>query len=138
MRFFYTDALSNEEEQISCNSQFGWEHALGFCCICGTFYKLGLGNLERLNSLSPDNATEQAADIVLTKPGLSVVIDAIQESRRIFRRMENYAVYRIAATVRILIFLTLCYRYPQLLPVNCTHDRRNSDTERSPHHDDRL
>jgi H+-transporting ATPase len=53
------------------------------------------------------DAAKSAADIVLTKPGLSVIIDAIQESRKIFRRMENYAVYRIAETVRVLIFLSL-------------------------------
>jgi H+-transporting ATPase len=53
------------------------------------------------------DAAKAAADIVLTRPGLSVVIDAIERSREIFRRMENYAVYRIAETVRVLIFLTI-------------------------------
>jgi H+-transporting ATPase len=53
------------------------------------------------------DAAKSAADIVLTRPGLSVIIDAIRESRAIFRRMENYAVYRIAETVRVLIFLSL-------------------------------
>jgi H+-transporting ATPase len=53
------------------------------------------------------DAAKAAADIVLTRTGLSVIIDAIQRSREIFRRMENYAVYRIAETVRVLIFLTL-------------------------------
>jgi H+-transporting ATPase len=53
------------------------------------------------------DAAKSAADIVLTKPGLSVIIDAIKESRAVFRRMENYAVYRIAETVRVLIFLSL-------------------------------
>ena len=53
------------------------------------------------------DAAKSAADVVLTKPGLSVIIDAIKESRRIFERMTNYAVYRIAETTRILIFLSL-------------------------------
>jgi H+-transporting ATPase len=53
------------------------------------------------------DAAKNAADIVLTSPGLSVIIDAIRESRKIFRRMENYSVYRIAETIRIIIFLTL-------------------------------
>jgi H+-transporting ATPase len=44
---------------------------------------------------------------VLTKLGLSVIIDTIKESRKIFQRMNNYAIYRIAETVRVLIFLTL-------------------------------
>ena len=53
------------------------------------------------------DAAKSAADLVLTKPGLSVIIDTIKESRRIFQRMTNYAIYRIAETVRVLIFLTL-------------------------------
>jgi len=53
------------------------------------------------------DAAKSAAAIVLTKPGLSVIIDGIRESRKIFERMNNYAVYRIAETIRVLIFLTL-------------------------------
>jgi H+-transporting ATPase len=63
------------------------------------------------------DAAKSAADIVLTKPGLSVIIDAIERSREIFRRMENYAVYRIAETVRVLIFLTLCIVLLDFYPV---------------------
>jgi len=44
---------------------------------------------------------------VLTTPGLSVIIDAIKESRRIFQRMNSYAIYRIAETLRVLFFMTL-------------------------------
>jgi H+-transporting ATPase len=47
-----------------------------------------------------------AAAIVLTTPGLSVIIDAIKESRRIFQRMNSYAIYRIAETLRVLLFMT--------------------------------
>jgi H+-transporting ATPase len=64
-----------------------------------------------------NDAAKSAADIVLTKPGLSVIIDAIQRSREIFRRMENYAVYRIAETVRVLIFLTICIVVLNFYPV---------------------
>ena len=39
--------------------------------------------------------------------GLSVIIDAIKESRRIFQRMNSYAIYRIAETLRVLLFMTL-------------------------------
>jgi H+-transporting ATPase len=63
------------------------------------------------------DAAKSAADIVLTKPGLSVIIDAIARSREIFRRMENYAAYRIAETVRVLIFLTLCIVLLNFYPV---------------------
>ena len=53
------------------------------------------------------DAARAAADIVLMTPGLSVIIDAIKESRRIFQRMNSYAIYRIAETIRVLLFMTL-------------------------------
>jgi H+-transporting ATPase len=40
-------------------------------------------------------------------PGLSVIIEAIQESRKIFERMNSYAIYRIAETIRVLLFMAL-------------------------------
>ena len=52
------------------------------------------------------DAARAAASIVLTTPGLSVIIEAIQESRRIFQRMNSYAIYRIAETLRVLLFMT--------------------------------
>jgi H+-transporting ATPase len=53
------------------------------------------------------DAARAAASIVLLTPGLSVIIDAIKESRRIFQRMNSYAIYRIAETIRVLLFMTL-------------------------------
>jgi len=53
------------------------------------------------------DAARAAAAIVLMTPGLSVIIDAIQESRRIFQRMNSYAIYRIAETLGVLLFMTL-------------------------------
>ena len=53
------------------------------------------------------DAAKSAADIVLTLPGLSVIIDALKESRKIFQRMNSYAIYRIAETIRVLLFITL-------------------------------
>ena len=53
------------------------------------------------------DAARAAASIVLVTPGLSVIIDAIKESRRIFQRMNSYAIYRIAETLRVLIFMTI-------------------------------
>jgi H+-transporting ATPase len=53
------------------------------------------------------DAARAAASIVLTTPGLSVIIDAIKESRKVFQRMQNYAIYRIAETLRVLLFITL-------------------------------
>jgi H+-transporting ATPase len=52
------------------------------------------------------DAARAAASIVLMTPGLSVIIDAIKESRRIFQRMNSYAIYRIAETLRVLLFMT--------------------------------
>ena len=55
---------------------------------------------------SATDAARAAASIVLTTPGLSVIIEAIKESRRIFQRMNSYAIYRIAETLRVLFFMT--------------------------------
>ncbi|MGA3005862.1 MAG: plasma-membrane proton-efflux P-type ATPase [Acetobacteraceae bacterium] len=53
------------------------------------------------------DAARAAAAMVLMTPGLSVIIDAIKESRNIFQRMNSYAIYRIAETLRVLLFMTL-------------------------------
>jgi len=53
------------------------------------------------------DAARAAASIVLMTAGLSVIIDAIKESRKIFQRMNSYAIYRIAETLRVLLFMTL-------------------------------
>ena len=53
------------------------------------------------------DAARAAADIVLLTPGLSVIIDALRESRKIFQRMNSYAIYRITETIRVLLFMTL-------------------------------
>jgi len=53
------------------------------------------------------DAARAAAAIVLMTPGLSVIIDAIKESRKIFQRMNSYAIYRITETLRVLLFMTL-------------------------------
>jgi H+-transporting ATPase len=53
------------------------------------------------------DAARAAAAIVLMTPGLSVIIDAIKESRKVFQRMQSYAIYRITETLRVLLFITL-------------------------------
>jgi H+-transporting ATPase len=63
------------------------------------------------------DAARAAADIVLLTPGLSVIIDAIKESRRIFERMNSYAIYRIAETIRVLLFMTLSILIFNFYPV---------------------
>ena len=63
------------------------------------------------------DAARAAASIVLLAPGLSVIIDAIKESRRIFQRMNSYAIYRIAETLRVLLFMTLSILVFNFYPV---------------------
>ena len=50
------------------------------------------------------DAARAAADIVLTQPGLSVVITAIEVARCIFGRVKSFITYRIAATLQLLCF----------------------------------
>jgi H+-transporting ATPase len=52
------------------------------------------------------DAARAAADLVLTAPGLAVIATAIEEARRIFERMNSYAIYRISETIRLLLFMT--------------------------------
>ena len=63
------------------------------------------------------DAARAAAAIVLMTPGLSVIIDAIKESRKIFQRMNSYAIYRIAETLRVLLFMTLAILIFNFYPV---------------------
>eukprot|EP00961_Rhodomonas_salina_P056906 765012-Rhodomonas_salina.1 len=50
------------------------------------------------------DAARAAADIVLTDDGLSVVADAITVAREVFCRLKNFIMYRIAATLQLLLF----------------------------------
>jgi H+-transporting ATPase len=50
------------------------------------------------------DAARAAADIVLTKEGLSTIVDGIEISRCIFARMKSFLTYRIAATLQLLLF----------------------------------
>jgi H+-transporting ATPase len=63
------------------------------------------------------DAARTAASIVLLASGLSVIIDAIKESRKIFQRMNSYAIYRIAETLRVLFFMTLAILVFNFYPV---------------------
>jgi H+-transporting ATPase len=63
------------------------------------------------------DAARAAADVVLISPGLSVIIDAIKESRKAFQRMNSYAIYRIAETIRVLLFMTLAILVFNFYPV---------------------
>ncbi len=53
------------------------------------------------------DAARAAADLVLLAPGLSVINHAVRISRETFERMKGYATFRIAETIRIILFITL-------------------------------
>ncbi|KAJ4848647.1 Plasma membrane ATPase 1 [Turnera subulata] len=60
------------------------------------------------------DAARGASDIVLTEPGLSVIISAVLTSRAIFQRMKNYTIYAVSITIRIVLgfmLLTACWRF---------------------------
>jgi len=63
------------------------------------------------------DAARAAADLVLTAPGLSVITQAVEEARRIFGRMTSYATFRIAETIRVLLFMTLSILVFNFYPV---------------------
>jgi H+-transporting ATPase len=50
------------------------------------------------------DAARAAADIVLTKEGLTAIVEGILISRCIFQRMKNFITYRISATLQLLVF----------------------------------
>ena len=53
------------------------------------------------------DAARAAADIVLTSPGLSVINNAIDQARITFERMKSYATFRVAESIRIILFMAL-------------------------------
>lgn len=60
------------------------------------------------------DAARSASDIVLTEPGLSVIISAVLTSRAIFQRMKNYTIYAVSITIRIVfgfMFIALIWKY---------------------------
>ncbi|KAJ0437894.1 putative P-type H(+)-exporting transporter [Helianthus annuus] len=67
--------------------------------------------------IAVDDATDaarSASDIVLTEPGLSVIISAVLTSRAIFQRMKNYTIYAVSITIRIVLgfmLLTSFYEF---------------------------
>jgi H+-transporting ATPase len=63
------------------------------------------------------DAARAAADLVLTAPGLSVIVQAVEEARRIFERMNSYAIYRITETIRIMFFVVLAMTVFNFYPI---------------------
>lgn len=66
------------------------------------------------------SALKSMADIVLLGRGLSVITDAILESRKIFVRLYSYSVYRISESFRLIVtilVLGLLYGFYPLQPL---------------------
>ena len=63
------------------------------------------------------DAARAAADLVLTAPGLAVIVRAVEEARRIFERMNSYAIYRIVETIRIMFFVVLAMVFFNFYPI---------------------
>ncbi len=63
------------------------------------------------------DAARTAADLVLLAPGLSVINHAIRIARITFERMKGYATFRIAETLRIVLFITLSILVFNFYPV---------------------
>ncbi len=66
------------------------------------------------------DAARAAADIILTRPGLSTVVDAIDEARKIFERIINYVLFRVAMTLDIMVVVviaTVFFGFSPLTPV---------------------
>ncbi len=64
------------------------------------------------------DAAKEAASIILLTPGISIISDAIKESRKIFQRMKSYVIYRITETIRILLFMTFSILLLNFYPLN--------------------
>ncbi len=63
------------------------------------------------------DAARSASDLVLTAPGLSVIVQAVEEARKIFERMNSYAIYRITETIRIMFFVVLAMTIFNFYPI---------------------
>ena len=53
------------------------------------------------------DAARAAADLILLTPGLSVINNAFKEARMTFAKMQSYSIFRIAETIRVILFMTL-------------------------------
>ena len=63
------------------------------------------------------DAARAAAALVLTAPGLSVIITAIEQARRIFERIMSYTIYRIAMTIDIMFVVVLSTLFLEFRPL---------------------
>jgi H+-transporting ATPase len=81
------------------------------------------------------DAAKAAADIVLTEPGLSTIVEGILIARRIWCRVRSFLTYRIAATLQLLCFFFISvfsYRPNDYMPKDWQHDPEFMDTKEWP------
>jgi len=80
------------------------------------------------------DAARAAADIVLTNPGLGVIIDAITISRCIFQRIQNFVLYRVACTLQLLVFFFIAVLafHPEDFATQANGNTPGSDTYLGP------
>merc|ERR1719443_506044 len=77
------------------------------------------------------DAAKAAADIVLTTPGLSTIVEGILISRRIWCRVRSFLTYRIAATLQLITFFFISvflYRPNEYMPKDWEHEPEFMDT----------
>ena len=84
------------------------------------------------------DAARAVADFVLLEPGLSVIIHAFEQARMIFGRMKAYSIFRIAETIRVILFMTLAIVVFQFYPVTPIMIIMLALLERCADHGDRL
>lgn len=63
------------------------------------------------------DAARAAADLILLKPGLQVIIDAFKEARGTFEKMQSYSIFRIAETIRVILFMALAILIFDFYPI---------------------
>jgi H+-transporting ATPase len=63
------------------------------------------------------DAARAAAALILTAPGLSVIITAIEQARQIFERIMSYTIYRIAMTIDIMFVVVLATIFFEFRPL---------------------
>ena len=66
------------------------------------------------------DAVKSSTDIVLLSKGLSVIKDAVIESRKIFARIYTYSIYRISESFRVIwgiVILGIMYGFFPLTPI---------------------
>lgn len=63
------------------------------------------------------DAARASADVILLTPGLSVINNAFREARKTFSKMQSYSIFRVAETIRVILFMTLAILVFDFYPI---------------------